>query len=98
MYTNGNAMNDIVKQRVTSKASAPSPKQMLKGFGKAALDHALAGLPKTPTEELAKRNAICEVCEHFGREGKWENRCKLCGCFMKVKAKWAEQHCKINKW
>lgn len=60
------------------------------------------------TEE--KRMAICEGCKHLsskktcgkpviGGKVKHEGKTvKLCGCFMRVKTKFANQSCPLGKW
>lgn len=40
-----------------------------------------------------KRFAICKACPHLK-----EDRCTLCGCFMKAKSKIPGAQCPIQKW
>ncbi len=40
------------------------------------------------------RVAKCKGCPELLPKG----NCKLCGCFIKDKAKYADEHCPINKW
>lgn len=47
-------------------------------------------------EELAQyRLSICQTCEFFKKSG---NRCKKCGCFMKLKTHLENAKCPIGKW
>lgn len=46
-----------------------------------------ADVPKVSDEEFERRIAICESCENFNAENR---KCKLCGCFMDVKAELKE--------
>ncbi len=41
------------------------------------------------------RYETCKKCEHFLPKFK---RCKLCGCFMKIKTKIIFTECPIKKW
>lgn len=45
-------------------------------------------------EKQEKRWSICKGCPEL----KKSNRCKKCGCFMKVKTKLNTSSCPINKW
>jgi len=40
-----------------------------------------------------ERLAICKKCEHYNN-----GRCKVCGCFMFIKTRFAAMKCPINKW
>ena len=42
-----------------------------------------------------ERLAICEGCIHYHTP---DDRCKICGCLMKVKASLAVESCPVNKW
>ena len=47
-------------------------------------------------EELAKmRWNICEKCDFLDKNS---NRCKACGCFMKVKCHLKHTNCPEKKW
>jgi recombinational DNA repair protein RecR len=45
--------------------------------------------------EQQRRYNICEVCEHFSER---QQRCKLCGCFLKNKVTFKSASCPIQKW
>jgi hypothetical protein len=51
--------------------------------------------PKSGEELAAYRLSICSTCEFFKKTG---NRCKKCGCFMKLKTTLAHAKCPIGKW
>jgi hypothetical protein len=53
------------------------------------------GTASLEKEEVARRYAICEGCEHFQAKSK---RCIQCGCFLKWKTAMRSQHCPIGKW
>lgn len=51
--------------------------------------------PRSGEELSAHRLGICQGCEFFKKNG---NRCKKCGCFMKLKTTLAHAKCPIGKW
>lgn len=70
-----------------------------KNFASSAARHIAAGAPQSSEEEVARRFAICEGCEHF--DGK---ACRQCGCpvvrekkFLS-KLSWANEKCPVGKW
>ena len=47
------------------------------------------------TDEVrASRLEICKKCEYLAMG----SNCKLCGCFVHLKARYAAASCDINKW
>ena len=42
-----------------------------------------------------ERIKICKECDKFD---KTFSRCKKCGCLMKVKARFKNSKCPLNKW
>lgn len=46
------------------------------------------------TETIEKRIELCMACEHL----KNNSRCKLCGCWVRLKARIDIAHCPIDKW
>ena len=63
---------------------------------KIAIDLAHGKLPKSASDDLTKaRINMCHECEHFS---KIMDQCKLCGCFINLKAKVLEASCPIEKW
>ena len=77
----------------------PSYKRMAKNLGesivintKAALNGEAIKADKSTKEE---RLAICGGCVHYDAP---DDRCKVCGCMMKVKASLAVESCPTSKW
>jgi hypothetical protein len=80
----------------------PRPVSLLQkatNFAASLASHVAAGMPQASEEEVARRFAICEGCEHY--DGK---ACKQCGCpvvrekqFIS-KLAWADQSCPVGKW
>ena len=68
-------------------------------FVTAAAKHIAAGAPMASDEEVARRFAICQSCEHY--DGK---ACSKCGCPVNrekaylSKLSWAGQSCPVGKW
>jgi hypothetical protein len=64
----------------------------------AAVQHVAAGSPVATPEVKASRLAICRthacgffrVGNRYGQGG--------CGCYLEVKAEWADQSCPARKW
>lgn len=46
-------------------------------------------------EELERRAKICLVCFRYDSK---KHRCKVCGCYSKIKNHLIEGKCKLNKW
>jgi DNA gyrase inhibitor GyrI len=49
---------------------------------------------KLVSEDVNHRWAICQTCPELTPN----NRCKQCGCFMKLKTKVKAAKCPIGKW
>ena len=48
------------------------------------------------TDKVKKnRLNICQSCEHFRPS---TSQCRVCGCFMKVKARFKHVKCPTGKW
>lgn len=74
----------------------PSHLQQAKNLIGATVRHVRAGLPMVDDAEYSRRLKICSSNE-CGKLVK-NFRCLACGCYMKTKARWAEEKCKLNKW
>jgi hypothetical protein len=74
-------------------AEGPGWLQKAANLAQAVVEHLAAGRPLVDDETAAGRLAICRECVHLDGDS-----CRLCGCHMPAKVRWAEQHCPINKW
>lgn len=63
-------------------------------FAKALTEHIITGKKHVPRSVTLQRLTKCASCTSI-REG---FVCNECGCYMGIKASWAEQKCKLNKW
>lgn len=73
----------------------PSILEKIANFATAVTDHVLRGLPMVSDKIYKDRITICENCDRFDKE---RTLCKECGCYLPIKARWAEQKCPIDKW
>ena len=48
-----------------------------------------------PSEVYKKRIDICKSCVYYFKP---TGSCKICGCFMKLKARISQQYCPEEKW
>ena len=53
-----------------------------------------SGVIISKDNKIEFRKEICAQCEHLDKNAM---RCKLCGCFMKVKVNFEAAKCPINK-
>ena len=54
-----------------------------------------AGVVIAPEEKIENRKTLCYSCNSFDTE---QARCKLCGCFMKIKVHFDGAKCPDGKW
>ena len=79
----------------------PSLIQQGKNFASASARHVASGMKTRTLDEAARCIAICTgsngspKCEFFDAA---RQRCSKCGCYMKVKSRWATANCPIGKW
>jgi hypothetical protein len=70
-----------------------------RNFAASAAKHVAAGMPQASEEEVARRFAICQGCEHFDGRA-----CRKCGCPVVRERKfiskltWAGESCPVGKW
>jgi hypothetical protein len=77
----------------------PSFTDMAKNFTNTMKDVAMNAFSgkgvMTDEQTYDSRMSICSTCPSFKLDVK---RCAECGCFMEVKARFANVSCPINKW
>ena len=69
---------------------------MAKGFIKAAARHVKSGFKTRTKEERDACIAICKQCNYFAEATLTGPRCKICGCGMSLKKRWATAHCNLK--
>ena len=62
-------------------------------LGKALVIHIAGGCKIRTEEEQEAIKEICNTCNHFKN-----NRCNLCGCYIRFKSMMLNEHCPEKKW
>jgi len=75
------------------QVQGPSLLRMAMSAAKSAGLFLAAGLKTLPKETIEKRLESCAACPHHTGV-----RCKVCGCFTKVKARLPHEKCPLAKW
>jgi len=80
--------------RKTQKVGKPLPSavEMAKSLAASVAAHVASGFE--PARDEAERVSACIACVHM----RSDNRCSLCGCYTKIKAKWASARCPDGRW
>ncbi|MFZ9793684.1 MAG: hypothetical protein ACO3F3_15250 [Gemmataceae bacterium] len=88
--------NDRVRKAWDSNASVemPSTGEQVGSFVSSAAKWAFSGCKRVPLEVHQERMRTCVECEFI----KDENRCGVCGCFIKTKTSWVTEKCPVGKW
>lgn len=86
----------IVKKKkcCDDEKKAPNIVERAGSLLKATAEHIITGKKHVKPNDYLARLAICRDCPSI-REG---FVCIECGCYMGIKASWAEQKCKLNEW
>lgn len=77
-----------------AKKKKPNLLQRGVNLAKATTEHIITGMKHVEPDEYMRRLEVCRGCSSR-LEG---FVCKECGCYMGIKASWAEQKCKRDKW
>lgn len=64
-------------------------------FGKAIVSHVAAGMPAADAATVEVRWATCRACPMFDAAGVV---CRVCGCHLEIKIRWANERCPLGKW
>ncbi len=68
--------------------------QQAVNFASAVGKHLASGMKKRDQDEYERALSICRECPSLTDNG----RCAECGCFVRIKARWATQSCPLGKW
>ena len=79
-------------QKYTPKKSPSLAKQAF-NFAKSTTKHVAGGMMHVDSKTYQERVGICNGCDRLK-----DDKCIECGCFVKLKAKWASESCPIGKW
>jgi hypothetical protein len=72
---------------------APSLSEKVAGFGANMKQLVSSRFEAVSEEERIRRYSLCQECQWFKNY-----RCMQCGCFMKIKSKFAAMRCPIGLW
>jgi hypothetical protein len=64
-------------------------------FGRALYRHVRTGMHHRTEAEQEACKLACLPCEYYD---KLADRCRKCGCHLKVKIDWATTDCPLNRW
>lgn len=93
-----NQLPILEEHMIKDETKEPGVLQIGANFIGAAAKHIMNGAENVTKEVYEKRMAICNSCEH--RNG---TACKICGCNLPRKLKWASNQCPLypqdpTKW
>lgn len=66
---------------------------MAKDVVSATARHVATGMQRATDDVVAQRLTKCLTCHQH-----CDGRCMACGCYVKIKASWAEQTCPLDQW
>ena len=76
-----------------------SKMEMVHNFLISSARFAKSGLPSTPPEALATREATCRACPEWDAAAlNSTGRCRKCGCSTWAKLRMATEACPLGKW
>jgi hypothetical protein len=83
---------------LTTEARTPALTAMAKTLAIETVKHAVSGFKTRPPEDVDRITKLCQSCENIFYDDKHGLRCRLCGCAMTLKIKWATTRCPKQKW
>lgn len=83
--------------------SLPSLATQAVNLARATARHVAGGLAQTDPETLRARLETCRGCAHLVGRDRPQNQWRCggnggCGCYVQIKAEWAEQACPRGYW
>ena len=92
-----NAYRNLVVKLAQENTETPSIISQIRSASTAAIDFVKSGFKMVDEEEVERRHNICKSCEHYNAP---ENRCNVCGCYLKLKQRLESSHCPlpVPKW
>ena len=89
--------NTPLTWKLDAKPTMPSKGQMVKNAASSFAKNLKSLREGNPLhadqDEIARRKAICNQCEHY-----LNGRCGKCGCWLQYKAALHAEGCPENKW
>lgn len=91
-YTSG---THIIISEHEEKKEYPGVGQQAKNLFGSVSNFIKSGMHIAEESIYQKRLEVCNNCEWFDHEAE---RCRKCGCFVKIKARLMSDKCPLNKW
>lgn len=83
-----------IRHRSTIDPAEYPPLAMQAGsLARSLWDWAVSGFAMATEAEQSRRLTICHDCPQWD-----DGRCRICGCYVKVKITMKTEHCPIAKW
>lgn len=82
-----------LREQAPELVNPPGPKKLISNLAETAGDLLVGGM--APAAVSRARLDVCISCPYFEKAS---GRCRICGCFMKAKAKVALAECPAKKW
>lgn len=89
--------NGEIPQTVDTPQQGPGLLQRGMNFAKAGLRHIAGGMSSVDDAEYEARLNVCRGCDYCDQTHLVCLRHE-CGCFLKIKARWATETCPIGRW
>lgn len=83
---------------LTTEARTPALTTMVKTLAVETAKHAASGFKTRSQDDIERITQLCRSCENVFYDEKLGMRCRLCGCNMALKIKWATTRCPVGKW
>lgn len=81
-----------------SQPSSPGWFQKAANLGSSLVNHALGGFKQVTETEKQQRLDTCRECPDCNLKDGEPETCRLCGCYLQIKAGWQSEQCPANKW
>lgn len=81
--------------KIARYLSRPDVLTQVNNFLNSSIKHLIDNMENVSDDVASCRMSICESCEFYDKESV---RCNSCGCFLKIKTRWASEKCPIGKW
>lgn len=87
-------LSQLAGQGIEVRPLPPLHEQAVNFLG-AVASHVAGGMQQVDDAEKARRLAVCGSCPNFLPT---DQRCSVCGCWMAIKAAWAQEKCPQGLW
>lgn len=81
--------------KIARYLSKPDILTQVNNFLNSSIKHLIDNMENVSDEVAACRMSTCQSCEFFDKNSV---RCNSCGCFLKIKTRWASEKCPLDKW